>query len=71
LYFYQPEVNYWELFDLAKDPRELTSVYGQEEYAKVQQELSEELKRLRSKLQVPDPDPPGTMIQRTPAKKKM
>jgi len=39
----------WELFDLKKDPHELNSVYGDEEYADVQQELKAELDRLREK----------------------
>ena len=38
----------WELFDLKKDPREMTNVYGKPEYAKVQKELEAELKRLRT-----------------------
>lgn len=38
----------WELFDLKKDPREMTNVYGRPEYAKVQAELEKELTRLRA-----------------------
>jgi arylsulfatase A-like enzyme len=57
VYFYEPDVNYWELFDLQKDPREMRSVYGQPEYADVQKELTAELSRLRKELKVPDPDP--------------
>ncbi len=43
----------WELYDLEKDPHELVSVYGRPEYAKVQADLTAELARLRSELQVP------------------
>lgn len=66
--FYEPQFDYWELFDLEKDPRELTSVYGRPEYAQVQKELEAELARLRRELKVPDPDPPEAAIQ--PAKAK-
>ncbi len=63
VYFYEPDMNYWELFDLRKDPRELRSVYGQPEYADVQKELTAELARLRKDLKVPDPDPKETEIK--------
>ena len=65
--FYEPEFDYWELFDLEKDPHELTSVYGRPEYAEVQKELEAELVRLRRQLKVPAPDPPETYRK---AKKK-
>jgi arylsulfatase A-like enzyme len=63
VHFYEPDVNYWELFDLQKDPHELRSVYGRPEYAATQKELEAELKRLRQELKVPDPDPPETAIK--------
>lgn len=62
--FYEPEFNYWELFDLKEDPLELKSVYGHAEYAPVQKELETELARLRQELKVPDPDPPATILRR-------
>ena len=62
VHFYEPGVDYWELFDLKADPKELTSVYDKTEYAKVQKELQEELARLRKELKVPEKDPPETMI---------
>jgi len=68
--FYEPAFNYWELFDLNKDPQELKSVYGTAEYAGVQKELETELARLRKELKVPDPDPPETAIKRPAAQKK-
>ncbi|RMF38946.1 MAG: DUF4976 domain-containing protein [Planctomycetota bacterium] len=44
----------WELYDLQRDPNELRSVYGQPEYAAVQQRMMQELERLRTELQVPE-----------------
>lgn len=61
--FYEPEVDYWELFDRQTDPRELTSVYGKAEYADAQTRLEHELARLRKDLQVPETDPPETVIK--------
>lgn len=63
VYFYEPDANYWELFDLQKDPKELRSVYDQSEYAAVQKQLHAELSRLRQQLKVPDPDPKETEIK--------
>ncbi|MBI2950053.1 MAG: sulfatase [Verrucomicrobia bacterium] len=63
LHFYEPEFDYWELFDLKSDPRELKSVYGAPEYAAAQKELEKELARLRAQLKVSAPDPPETAIR--------
>jgi arylsulfatase A-like enzyme len=65
-YFYEPEMNYYELFDLADDPLELRSVYGQPDHAQAQEDLVRELARLRKQLQVPSPDPPESMITAPP-----
>ena len=54
-YFY--DLREWDLFDLTKDPNELTSVYGQAQYAGVQRDLVDEPQRLRLQYRVPDPDP--------------
>lgn len=62
VHFYEPEFNYWELFDLQKDPHELRSVYGNTEYADVQKKLEAELARLRLELKVPEQDPPGSVL---------
>jgi arylsulfatase A-like enzyme len=70
VYFYQPEMNYWELFDLRQDPHELTSVYGKKEYAEVQKDLERQLERLRGELKVPTQDPPASDIPRRPAEGK-
>ena len=48
-----PATGEWELFDLDTDPNEVHSRYGEADYAEVQQELSEELLRLRAELKVP------------------
>lgn len=58
IHFY--EVGEWELFDLQKDPNELTSLYGNPKYAAVQKRLENELTRLRKQFQVPEEDPAGT-----------
>src|SRR5206468_7707575 len=58
VYFYEPEMNYWELFDLKTDPHEMKSIYGDPQYAQVQADLHKELDRLRKELKLPDTDPP-------------
>jgi arylsulfatase A-like enzyme len=58
VHFYRPDVDYWELFDRAKDPQELTSVYGRPAYAAVQKELHREIDRLRKELKEPVQTPP-------------
>jgi arylsulfatase A-like enzyme len=63
VHFYEPAMNYWELFDLKKDPKELTSVFDKSEYATIRKELETELARLRTELKVPDPDPAETEIK--------
>jgi arylsulfatase A-like enzyme len=62
VHFYEPEFNYWELFDLQKDPHELRSVYGNSEYADAQKKLEAELARLRTELKVSEQDPPGSLL---------
>jgi arylsulfatase A-like enzyme len=56
-YFYEPDVNEWELFDRETDRLELRNVFGQADHATVQGELRAELERLRRELRVPFPDP--------------
>ena len=60
VHFYEPDMDYWELFDLKKDPHELSSVYGQKEYAETQKKLTKELARLRTELKETKEDPPET-----------
>jgi hypothetical protein len=58
VHFHGTEDDYWELFDLQKDPQELLSVYGSADYAGTQRELEVELQRLRTELKVPAVNPP-------------
>lgn len=55
--FYEDDVDQWELYDLERDPYEVTSVYGHPEYEQIQSELKQELTRLRNELEVPEEDP--------------
>lgn len=43
------EGDYWELFDLEKDPLELNNIYGQAGYGEITKDLKRELRRLRQK----------------------
>jgi arylsulfatase A-like enzyme len=61
VHFYEPEFNYWEMFDLKKDPHELKSVWANASYGKERKKLESELQRLRADLKVPDPDPEETI----------
>lgn len=71
VHFYEPEMNYWELFDRQNDPQEMKSVHGQPDYADAQKELEQELARLRRELKVPDQDAPESIIKpRPPPPKK-
>ncbi|MEX2188441.1 MAG: sulfatase [Pirellulales bacterium] len=60
--FYEPDVNYTELFDLKTDPQEMRSVYGEADYSTVQADLEKELARLRTELKVPDEDAAESII---------
>ena len=42
-----PDHNEWELFDLAADPDQLQSVYGEPEYAEIQQQLKDRIDALQ------------------------
>ena len=64
--FYEDDVDQWELFDLENDPNEITSVYGRAEYAVVQNRLSRQLALHRKNLQVPEEDPPQSVVKRLP-----
>ena len=57
--FYGTGEDYWELFDLEKDPHELRSVYGEAAYTATQGELEKELTRLRRELKAPENVPPA------------
>jgi len=53
VHFYEPQLNAWEVFDLAKDPQEMTSVYDDPKYADVVKQLKAELTRLQKQYHVP------------------
>ena len=52
--FPEEHLDAWELFDLKKDPHELTSVHGKPDYAEIQAKLESELTRLRELYEVPE-----------------
>lgn len=52
IHFYN--LDEWELFDLEKDPREMTSVYGNSKYSNVAADLETEVARLQKLYHVPD-----------------
>lgn len=64
IHFYEPRHNYWELYDRSADPLELVNLHGRPDVADVQASLMKELARLRRHLEVPDPDPPESLIER-------
>jgi arylsulfatase A-like enzyme len=68
--FYGIGEDYWELFDNQQDPLELRSVYGDPAYAKVQQELTEELTRLRKEVKAPETVPPDWFGNQFPGAEK-
>jgi arylsulfatase A-like enzyme len=55
--FDRPDVDYWELFDLQDDPRELRSVYDDPANAQTVARLKGEIERLRRELKVPAEPP--------------
>ncbi|MEM8864503.1 MAG: sulfatase [Planctomycetota bacterium] len=66
IHFYEPEVDYWELYDLESDPNEMQSRFGDPAYADIQERLAEELARLRAELDVPAEDPPESLVRHPP-----
>lgn len=55
--FHEPDVDQWEMYDLAADPKEVKNVHGDPQYAADQTRLEENLARLRKQLRVSDLDP--------------
>ncbi|HKJ47700.1 MAG TPA: sulfatase [Christiangramia sp.] len=51
IHFYD-DIDEWELYDLKEDPKEVNNLYNNPEYASIQEELHEELKRLQEKYEV-------------------
>jgi len=62
VHFYEPEFDYWEMFDLQKDPNEMKSIYNDPAYSETQSKLHQELDKLRTELKVPAEDPPAAII---------
>ena len=54
IHFFEPGRNYWELYDLERDPQEMRSRYGDPELAEVQEELKAELERLAERFGAPE-----------------
>ncbi len=59
--FYEPDVDEWEMYDLASDPNELNSVFDDPKSAGERTRLMAELDRLRRELKVPEEDPPASL----------
>ncbi|MCH7752804.1 MAG: sulfatase [Planctomycetes bacterium] len=56
IYFYEPDIDDWELYDLLLDRNETHNVYANPSYASTRRRLENELARLRQELQVPEKD---------------
>ena len=63
IHFYD-DIDEWELYDLKQDPKEVNNLYNDPEYASVQKELYNELKRLQDKYEVTEKE-----FQTTPKEK--
>jgi arylsulfatase A-like enzyme len=50
LIHFEADMDQWELFDLERDPHELDNLYGDPEYASVQEDLHRRLAELRREL---------------------
>ncbi|MDZ7723501.1 MAG: DUF4976 domain-containing protein [candidate division KSB1 bacterium] len=48
MHFYH-DIDAWELYDLKTDPAEMNNVYGNPDYAEVQEKMTQELKRVQEK----------------------
>jgi hypothetical protein len=46
-----PAYDEWELFDLQTDPEQIQSMYGEPEYAEVQQELKVKIDELQEQYE--------------------
>jgi len=52
IHFYN-DINWWELYDLQKDPAEMHNLYGKAEYEPVVGELKEEMLKLQEQYNDP------------------
>ncbi len=66
IYFYEPDVDEWELYDLYNDRDEVINLIDNPAYAKVRKRLRNELHRLRQELDVPAMDPPASIMKSSP-----
>ncbi|MBK9120122.1 MAG: sulfatase [Phycisphaerales bacterium] len=66
MHFYEADVNEWELYDLKFDPDETHNLYGHPVYGPVQERLLAALKEWRTKLAVPESDPPESELRDFP-----
>ncbi|MEM9352669.1 MAG: sulfatase [Planctomycetota bacterium] len=57
IHFYEPDLDYWELYDLHNDRDEVQNVADNPAYVEVRRRLEQELKRQREELGVPAEDP--------------
>ena len=51
--FFLPATNEWQMFDLEKDPNEMTNVYEDPSYVSQRSELTNEFHRLRERFRAP------------------
>lgn len=58
------DVDYWELFDLGKDPEEMKSVYDDPAYAAARQQMRAELDRFQKELGDTSPEVPLKELRR-------
>ncbi len=70
IYFYEKDVDQWELYDLEKDPQEMHSVYRDPAYQDIMRKLKVDLKTLRDKYQDDDTvaEFPGSSSPKKPRK---
>lgn len=54
LIHYYFDLDYWELIDRKKDPKELTNVYDHPDYAEIKEKLHKELEEIRTKYKDSD-----------------
>lgn len=55
IHFYN-DIDEWELYDLEKDPREMNNVYGNKDYSKVREEMTDLLRETQEQYGDTDPD---------------
>lgn len=52
IHFYGDDIDNWEMYDIKKDPHEMNNIYGLSENKTIQNELHEELTKLRKQYKV-------------------